>query len=150
MSGGSFNYLYSRMEQEYKGEMHDAELEELLNDFCNLLHDLEWWQSGDYGEDQYRESVDEFKQKWHKGSVDTNYEKAYKALVKRINDDLNYVSGRPVPTSLENDNMFYYNNGLISAYSLMATIADNIELKPDKYGCSKKAGQNRPDNGGDV
>jgi hypothetical protein len=28
------------------------------------LHDLEWWQSGDYGEDTYRETVKKFKDKW--------------------------------------------------------------------------------------
>ena len=47
MSGGSFNYMYERIRENYSGEMYDHELNALLEDFCNVLHDLEWWQSGD-------------------------------------------------------------------------------------------------------
>lgn len=67
MSGGSFDYLYNRIEETYREEMHDAELNELLIDFCKVLHDLEWWQSYDYSEGQYRLSVERFKKKWLKG-----------------------------------------------------------------------------------
>ena len=64
MSGGSHDYLYSRIEEEYCGAMHDIELNDLMTDIVNLLHDLEWYDSGDYGEDTYREAVNGFKQKW--------------------------------------------------------------------------------------
>lgn len=43
MSGGSHDYLYSRMEELYVGDMQDAELNELMADICELCHDLEWW-----------------------------------------------------------------------------------------------------------
>ena len=49
--------------------MEDAELDMLLEDFKDLLHDLEWYKSGDYGKDLYRESVASFKKKWLKGGV---------------------------------------------------------------------------------
>lgn len=64
MSGGSFNYMYARIEEEYSGEMEDLEMELLLKDFCSVLHDLEWYRSGDYGEEDYRRAVADFKKKW--------------------------------------------------------------------------------------
>lgn len=64
MSGGRFDYMYSQIQNMYEGSMGDYELEELLKDFTSLLHDLEWYKSGDYDGDDYRESVREFKNKW--------------------------------------------------------------------------------------
>ncbi len=64
MSGGYFNYICYTVENEYCGNMEDAELDEMMNDLVGLLHDLEWWKSGDYGEDDYRETVKKFKDKW--------------------------------------------------------------------------------------
>lgn len=64
MSGGSYDYLCFRVSETYEGEMKDAELNEMIVDLCEVLHDLEWWQSGDYGEDTYRETVKKFKDKW--------------------------------------------------------------------------------------
>ena len=67
MSGGAYDYLYLTIDDRYKGEFHDPEMDEFLIDFCNLLHDLEWWQSGDYSEEKYRTSLQGFKDKWFKG-----------------------------------------------------------------------------------
>lgn len=67
MSGGSFNYEYITIEELYFGEMQDADLDEMMKDLCELLHDLEWWQSGDYNEEDYRKSAKAFKQKWLRG-----------------------------------------------------------------------------------
>ena len=66
MSGGHFNYKFYELET-YEGHMEDAELEELLEDFEVLLHDLEWYKSGDYDDEDYRKSVQKFKEKWFKG-----------------------------------------------------------------------------------
>lgn len=63
MSGGSHDYLYYRMHELFVGDMHDAELDELMEDICELGHDLEWRQSGDYGEDAYRMTAQAFKKK---------------------------------------------------------------------------------------
>ena len=67
MSGGSFDYEYNRIEDLYVGEMQDADLDEMMKDLCDLLHDLEWWQSCDYSEEDYRKSAKAFKQKWLRG-----------------------------------------------------------------------------------
>lgn len=66
MSGGSHNYMYSRVEEEYVDRMFDSQLNTMIKDLAGLLHDLEWWQSGDYSEETYRESVNKFKKKWLK------------------------------------------------------------------------------------
>jgi Ni,Fe-hydrogenase III component G len=64
MSGGSYNYTYFQVEDQYVGKMYDIELDEMMSDLCGVLHDLEWWQSGDYIEEDYRETVQKFKEKW--------------------------------------------------------------------------------------
>lgn len=67
MSGGSYSYIYSRLEEECGGRMYDAEMNDLIEDLCEVLHDLEWWQSGDSSEDRYRNTLMKFKAKWFKG-----------------------------------------------------------------------------------
>ena len=67
MSGGSFDYMYNRIEETYVGEMQDADLDEMMKDLCGVLHDLEWWKSCDYNEEDYRKSAKAFKQKWLRG-----------------------------------------------------------------------------------
>jgi hypothetical protein len=66
MSGGSYNYMYCRIEYEYVGRMYDSQLNAMMKDLVDLLHDLELWMSCDYSEDTYRKSVTEFKKKWFK------------------------------------------------------------------------------------
>lgn len=68
MSGGSYNYIYYTLSQECEGQMHDEEMNDLIKDLCKVLHDLEWWQSCDSSEEDYRKTVAEFKQKWFQGS----------------------------------------------------------------------------------
>lgn len=66
MSGGSLDYFYSRL-NDMVGGMHDPELDELIKDLVEIFHDLEWWQSADISEEDYRETVDNFKNKWLRG-----------------------------------------------------------------------------------
>ena len=95
MSGGSHNYIYSRLSHECEGEMHVAEMNDLIKDLCEVLHDLEWWQSGDYSEDQYRKTVSEFKKKWFKvdrstrlkGYIDDQIEAVRRKLYSLIGEE---------------------------------------------------------------
>ena len=64
MSGGSYSYEFYRVEDEYVGAMHDAELDDMMKDLVKVLHDVEWWQSSDIGEEDYRKTVKAFKAKW--------------------------------------------------------------------------------------
>ena len=68
MSGGSHGYVCYTIEEELYGKMHDPELNDLIKDIAKLAHDLEWWESADYGEGAYRETVRNFKQKWFNSS----------------------------------------------------------------------------------
>ena len=63
MSGGSLDYFYNRLE-EHIGDFNDKELDDLVKDLAKLFHDREWYLSCDYGEDQWNEARDKFKQKW--------------------------------------------------------------------------------------
>lgn len=64
MSGGSYNYISYTLSDECAGRMHDAEMNDLIRDLCEVLHELEWWQSGDTIDENYRKSLAKFKAKW--------------------------------------------------------------------------------------
>lgn len=64
MSGGSFDYMYFKIRDTYQGELDDPDLESLLSDFCEVLKALEWWQSGDTSEEDYRKVAKDFKMQW--------------------------------------------------------------------------------------
>lgn len=84
MSGGSMNYLYSRVFDDAVGMMDDAELDELMRDISDLLHDCEWWHSSDICEETYRKSVGEFKKKWFGNSANRS-ERLEKIIDEKIN-----------------------------------------------------------------
>lgn len=94
MSGGSHSYLYCRIEEEYVGRMHDKELDDLMQDIVTLVQDLEWYDSADTGEDDYRKTVSAFKAKWFKGDrcerlkgyIDEEIKAAENRLIKMLND----------------------------------------------------------------
>lgn len=64
MSGGSHDYICYQIDEHLVGQMHDDEMNEMVEDFANLCHDLEWWDSNDYAETDYRETLAAFKKKW--------------------------------------------------------------------------------------
>ena len=41
MSGGSYNYIGSTLKMECAGRMYDEEMNDLINDLYEVLHDLE-------------------------------------------------------------------------------------------------------------
>lgn len=67
MSGGSMEYLSSRIE-EYAEMFEDKEIVELVKDVAQLWHDCEWYHSGDTCKGEYLEAVENFKNKWFEGS----------------------------------------------------------------------------------
>lgn len=67
MSGGSHNYIYAQLREACSGAMYDAEMDDMIDDLCEVLHDLEWWYSGDTSEEKYRKTLQKFKQKWFQG-----------------------------------------------------------------------------------
>ena len=59
--------------------MFDAEMDEMVVDFAKVLHDLEWWMSSDSSEEDYRQTVKKFKEKWFDGKFkdDELYKRGY-------------------------------------------------------------------------
>lgn len=66
MSGGSYDYMYSKIEWTYIDQVFDDELNDMLKDLVNLLKSLEWWQSCDTSEEDYIDDLKKFKNKWFK------------------------------------------------------------------------------------
>ena len=73
MSGGSMDYLYGKV-KDAKVYMADDEMKMLIEDIAEVLHDCEWWHSGDYSEEDYRKSLRKFKDKWFKAKREERLE----------------------------------------------------------------------------
>lgn len=85
MSGGKFDYVDERCKSEIFGwcdkpvnVFEDREISELIWDVFNLIHDYDWYASGDTCEATYLNKKAEFKARWLKNE---------EARVKRIVDD---------------------------------------------------------------
>lgn len=83
MSGGSMDYIYSRLEETASGRMKDRELNAMLEDFIKVLHDCEWMYSCDIGREDYFETVAKFKQKWF-----GNRDERLKEIIEQATDEL--------------------------------------------------------------
>ena len=71
MSGGHFEYLDSRLKDEIfgyedkpKNVFEDREISELVFDVLDLIHEFDWYYSGDTDKETYLEAKAEFKKKW--------------------------------------------------------------------------------------
>ena len=71
MSGGYFNYLDNSLKREMFGwtdkprnVLEDRELSELTWDLLEVIHEYDWYASGDTGKETYLKAKDEFKKKW--------------------------------------------------------------------------------------
>lgn len=82
MSGGSMNYICYKVEEQ-ANYMGDRELIELVKDVADLMHDREWYLSGDYGEDTWNKCARKFKEKWFKSSR----EERLKEMIESIFED---------------------------------------------------------------
>ena len=95
MSGGSYNYIYCKLLDECGGRMYDMEMNDMVHDLVGVLRSLEWWQSGDSSEDEYRKAVADFKKKWFqgdrcerlKGYIDTEIENTRNRLLELVGED---------------------------------------------------------------
>ena len=93
MSGGSYDYIYCKLKEECDGRMYDAELNDMINDLCEVLHDLEWWTSGDTSEPRYRETVVKFKKKWLYGNRKVRLKTYIDKQIKMVRDELYEMIG---------------------------------------------------------
>ena len=95
MSGGSMNYVcYRVVEEAYK--MGDREIVALCKDVASLMHDREWFLSGDYEESDWKKSLSGFKKKWFKESrssrlaslIDEAFAEAKEECLHMIGEDV--------------------------------------------------------------
>ena len=97
MSGGSHNYIAYKINDELCNQMHDKELDDMMRDISDLAHDLEWYDSGDIGREDYLETVKAFKKKWFgsdreerlRGYIDESINKLRRELYSLVGDDIN-------------------------------------------------------------
>ena len=95
MSGGSYNYICYTLSNSCEGEMHDIEMDDLIKDLCEVLHDLEWWQSGDISEDGYRKTLKKFKDKWFNESREVRLKRYIDEQVGLVREQLYSLIGMP-------------------------------------------------------
>lgn len=96
MSGGSMNYICYTIENELCGQMHDEELNDLMNDVAKLAHDLEWWISSDISKEGYLETVSKFKKKWFESDRDERLKVYVDAKVEQLREELYTLIGKTV------------------------------------------------------
>ena len=87
----SYNSIYVTVKDDLVGYMYDSELNEMMKDLVQVLHDLEWYVDCDISEEQYRETVTKFKSKWFKrrkcdieALVNEEFEKKKQELLKEL------------------------------------------------------------------
>lgn len=90
MSGGRFCYVDSQLKHEIFGwsdkprnVFEDREISELVWDVLDLIHEFDWYKSGDTGEDDYLKAKKEFKEKWLANDV-----KRQKRIIDEAIEDL--------------------------------------------------------------
>lgn len=71
MSGGWFDYIDERLKHEIFGyadqptnEFNDMEISALVWDLLDLIHEYDWYVSGDTDKETYLKEKDAFKKKW--------------------------------------------------------------------------------------
>lgn len=86
MSGGRFNYMDSSLMDEIFGYsekprdvFEDMEISQLVWDVLELIHDFDWYASGDSGEDDWLKAKARFRKKW--------FETVRKDRLKKIIDE---------------------------------------------------------------
>ena len=92
MSGGSMNYAFHYI-NDMAHYVDDKEIKDLMNDLSELMHDLEWWQSGDYSRGTYEETLAGFKKKWL-GAKDDNRLHRIEKYINESLDEMKVEIGR--------------------------------------------------------
>ena len=71
MSGGHFDYMDRRLYEWSSQVRMDGNplLADLLHDLGDLLHEYDWWKSGDTGREKWLNAWDAWKKKWMNGNV---------------------------------------------------------------------------------
>ena len=103
MSGGRFDYVDSRLKDEIFGwtdepsnVFEDREISELVWDVLNLIHDYDWYASGDTCKETYLKAKAEFKKKWI-GNRGVRVSRIVDEALKQCKDELYETFGLEDP-----------------------------------------------------
>jgi hypothetical protein len=95
MSGGRFEYKDMSLKHEIFGwtdepsnVFEDIEISELVWDVLDLIHEYDWYASGDTGKEKYLKAKDEFKKKWFNDKRDIRLRKIVDEALKRTKHEL--------------------------------------------------------------
>lgn len=95
MSGGHWEYKDGDLKVQIFGwkdkpsnALDDIELSELLWDMLNLLHDYDWYISGDTGREDWDASRKAFKKKWLSDSRADNLKTLIEKKLAEVKDEL--------------------------------------------------------------
>lgn len=113
MSGGSYAYIYCRLKEECDGRMYDAEMDDMIRDLAEVLHDLEWWQSADSSEDEYRATLTKFKAKWFKDNREERLKGYIDNQIGIVRNQLYALIGEPTEPKSE----WEHDHEILKAYS---------------------------------
>lgn len=95
MSGGHFNYADGNLKSEMFGwvdnpydVMEDEEISELVWDLLDLIHEYDYYVSGDTLREKYIEAKKEFKKKWF-GNRKVRLEKIIDRKIEKLMEEIN-------------------------------------------------------------
>lgn len=91
MSGGRFDYKDLALREEifgyddkFSNVFEDREISKLVWDVLDLIHEFDWYSSGDTSEKQYLEAKDKFKKKW----LESVPEEMVKKIINEVMDEV--------------------------------------------------------------
>ena len=102
MSGGHVGYADQRAKNEIFGYLgdeqkenvfEDEEISELVWDVFQLIHDFDWYKSGDTCEEKYLEKKSAFKKKWFKSDRKVRLKGYVDDRLKEVKDELYRLMG---------------------------------------------------------
>lgn len=130
MSGGSYDYIYCRLKEECDGRMYDAEMDDMIRDLAEVLHDLEWWQSADSSEDEYRATLTRFKAKWFKDNREERLKGYIDNQISIVRNQLYALIGEPTDPKSE----WEHDHEILKAYSDGANgVLEEIRAEIEMY-----------------
>ena len=97
MSGGSMDYLYSKIEYAAR-QIPDKEIRKLAFDFAELMHDCEWYVDCGIGEETWLKTLNTFKQKWF-GKRDERLKEIINEEIDSLRTELLTMIGEPNDTT---------------------------------------------------
>ena len=95
MSGGHWNYTDETLkdeifgyDEENKDPLGDLELSQLLLDMLKLLHEYDWFVSGDTGGEDWYHAKRKFKERWLSGDRSENLKRLIDERLDEVGEEL--------------------------------------------------------------